>query len=138
MVYFFYGTLCDADVRQLILGYRPSRRQLRPATLPGFRRKIAAGKSYPVLIRAPGGLVHGVLFRPGKPQDQARLDAYEGPDYLSRCLRIKTSGVGKGHRARVYLPVPGRLPAGREDWRLDRWRREAKSSFLSMLHAQGF
>ncbi len=69
MVYFFYGTLCDADVLKLILGYRPSPRQLRPARLPGWRRKRPRGRSYPVLLRAAGSQVAGLLFRPARASD---------------------------------------------------------------------
>src|SRR3546814_8969958 len=47
MSYFFYGTLCDPDVLRLVLGYRPSRRQLAPAVLTGFRRKIARVAAIP-------------------------------------------------------------------------------------------
>jgi hypothetical protein len=140
MVYFFYGTLCDADVLQLILGYRPSPRQLRPARLPGWRRKRARGRSYPVLLRAAGGWVTGLLFRPARASDAPRLAAYEGPEYLTRNLTVRQR-QGRTNsapaRARVFLPAGPSLPAGFDDWALPRWQRRDKAAFLRSLQDQG-
>lgn len=138
MVYFFYGTLCDADVQRLILGYRPSPRQLRPARLPGYRRRRARGRSYPVLLRAAGGHVAGLLFRPARASDAPRLAAYEGPEYVTRFLPVRRAGAGAAPgRARVFLPVGTLLPADFQDWALSRWQRRDKAAFLHSLHDQG-
>lgn len=145
MMYFFYGTLCDADVQRLILGYRPSPRQLSPARLPGFRRKRARGRSYPVLVRAPGGQVEGMLFRPARAGDTPRLAAYEGPEYVTRRLPVcrggKAIGQAKRGRARVFLPAGQAqgttLAAAFDDWRLPRWQRRDKAAFLHSLQHQG-
>ncbi len=138
MVYFFYGTLCDADVLQLILGYRPSPRQLRPARLPGWRRKRARGRSYPVLLRASGSRVTGLLFRPARASDAPRLAAYEGPEYLTRDLTVRQGRtVAAPARARVFLPAGPSLPAGFDDWALPRWQRRDKAAFLRSLQDQG-
>lgn len=141
MVYFFYGTLCDADVLQLILGYRPSPRQLRPARLPGWRRKRARGRSYPVLLRATGGGVTGLLFRPARATDATRLTAYEGPEYITRNLTVRQKlphpALGAAPaRARVFLPAGSSLPAGFDDWVLPRWQRRDKAAFLRSLQDQ--
>lgn len=143
MVYFFYGTLCDADVQQLILGYRPGPRQLRPARLPGYRRKRARDRSYPVLLRAAHGQVRGLLFRPARASDAPRLSAYEGPEYITRNLPVRRLGghpsageIGPG-RARVFLPAGSALPAGFDDWHLPRWQRRDKAVFLRSLQHQG-
>jgi len=142
MVYFFYGTLCDADVLQLILGYQPSPRQLRPARLPGWRRKRARGRSYPVLLRAAGGQVAGLLFRPARATDTPRLTAYEGPEYITRNLTVRqrqpqTAPRATPARARVFLPAGSHLPAGFDDWALSRWQRRDKAAFLRSLQDQG-
>lgn len=137
MVYFFYGTLCDADVQRLVLGYRPSRRQFRPARLPGYRRKRARGRSYPVLLRAAGGEVAGLLFRAASAGDAARLTAYEGPEYVTRSLPVRQPRTAAGAgRARVFLPAGPALPAGFDDWTLPRWQRRDKAAFLRSLQDQ--
>jgi len=142
MLYFFYGTLCDPDIQALILGYRPRPQQLRPAILNGFRRKQAQGRSYPVLIRAPGGQVDGLLFRPARPTDAARLASYEGPEYLTRHLPVQVAdGSAGSQRARVFLPAgPAQgfaLAPAKADWALTDWQRRYKSAFLRSLLDQG-
>jgi hypothetical protein len=147
MVYFFYGTLCDPDVLRLVLGYRPGPRQIRPASLPGFRRKQARGRSYPVLLRAAGGLVDGLLFSAARPGDAARLAAYEGPEYLTRSLPVRRTGATRARpgRARVFLPAgpalgPAQgqvLAAAFADWALKRWQRRDKAAFLRSMQDQG-
>lgn len=148
MKYFFYGTLCDPDVQSLILGYKPSPRQLQPARLHGYRRKQALGRSYPVLIRAPGGVVDGLLFHAARPQDAARLASYEGPEYRTRHLPVHQVAVhhasvpaspdaAGGQLALVFLPARGALPPARTDWRLSTWQRRQKTDFLRSLHHQG-
>ncbi len=136
MIFFFYGTLCDPDVLALVLGYRPGRHQLKPAILPGFRRKIAQGRSYPVLRPAPGGQVQGWLFHARSPEDGRRLDAYEGPEYLTRRRLVWPQGAAAPRLARLYLPFPGRLGAGNADWELPQWRRHYKAAFIKLLLQQ--
>lgn len=135
MLYFFYGTLCDPDIQTLVLGYRPRPRQFQPASLNGFRRKQAEGRSYPLLIRSPGGRVDGLLFRPARPTDTARLASYEGPEYVSRLLPVG------GQRARVFLPAgPSQgtaLAPAKADWALVDWQRRYKPAFLRSLLDQG-
>lgn len=137
MLYFFYGTLCDPDVQRLILGYRPSPRQLQLAQLHGFRRKQAQGRSYPILVRAPGSIVDGTLFRAADPADMARLALYEGPEYLARRLPVRAAGATVTQRALVFLPAGGALKPANTDWHLAAWQRHQKSTFLLSLRDQG-
>ena len=141
--FFFYGTLCDSDIRQLVLGYRPGPRQIRPARLAGFRRKQARARSYPVLIRSPGGRVEGLLFD-ARPADAARLAAYEGPEYRACQLPVHAPVRGASaasRRAWVFLPAFGldgsALPAGHADWQPRRWLQQEKAAFLHSLQTQG-
>lgn len=137
MSFFFYGTLCDPDVQRLILGYRPGPRQFQPARLPGWRRKHARGRSYPMLLRAPGNGVDGLLFFPVRPGDAQRLTAYEGPEYVTRSLPLHRRGkTGTASRARVFLPAGAALPASFHDWSLSRWQRRDKAAFLRSLQDQ--
>lgn len=142
MQYFFYGTLCDPDIRERVLGYKPGPRQLRPAWLAGYRRKQARGQSYPVLIRAPGSRVDGLLFT-ARPADEALLAAYEGPEYRICRLPVtqgRSSASGGRRRAIVFLPATGpqgcALPAGYADWSLGRWRRREKATFFPSVQSR--
>ncbi|HEX6956822.1 MAG TPA: gamma-glutamylcyclotransferase family protein [Ferrovibrio sp.] len=138
MQYFFYGTLCDPDIRRLVLGYKPNRRQLRPAKLTGFRRKQGRGRLYPILIPAPGSVVYGELFQTMRPADVARLAAYEGSEYRARRLPVRPQGGRGSRRVQVFLaahaPNGGlALPPHIQDWHPARWRRLHKAAFLRSL-----
>ncbi|MCW0233050.1 MAG: hypothetical protein OJJ21_05570, partial [Ferrovibrio sp.] len=97
----------------------------------------------PVLVRAPGGRVDGLLFRPARAGDALRLAAYEGPEYLTRALPVCRSGRSAAltrtgpARARVFLPAGSGLPASFDDWQLPRWQRRDKTAFLRSLQHQG-
>ena len=133
--YFFYGTLCDPDILRMILGYQPAPHQVVAASLAGYQRKTTRGKSYPVLQQLPGGAVDGLLFRAASPQDGKRLDAYEGPEYITLVLPVRPA-TGDAVSARVYLPRPGRLLAGPADWTLKNWQSREKAAFIKRLLQQ--
>ncbi len=128
--FFFYGTLCDPDILRMVLGYVPRPDQLVPASLAGYRRKVARGQSYPVLQPAAGGLVEGLLFQAASLADARRLDHYEGGEYLSLTLPVRPRNSPNPLLARVYLPRPGRLPAGSGDWQLETWQSQHKAAYI--------
>lgn len=41
--YFFYGTLLDKDVQEIVFGRRIDRRQMIPAVTTGYRRVYVKG-----------------------------------------------------------------------------------------------
>jgi len=139
MRFFFYGTLCDADVLRLVLGYAPEPRQLANAKLAGYRRFRAAGQSFPIILPSIGTCTDGLLFAPRSEEDELRLSAYEGPDYHCVELPVQSLAPRKPgpELARVYLPAPGRLKASPLAWRLDQWQAQEKPRYLAGLRHQG-
>lgn len=130
MRFFFYGTLMDPDVRSAVLGRAAGRITVQPAILAGFRRVHAPGKSWPVLVRAAGGRVEGVLAQDIDPPLARTLIRYEGTAYrLDRC-RVRTA-------SREVLPaavfLPRTPPAGGRNWRHDAWLARDKAAFLGRL-----
>lgn len=137
MRYFFYGTLCDADVLRLVLGYAPEPRQLAKARLAGYRRRRAAGQSFPIILPSPGAATDGLLFAPRSTHDSARLAAYEGPDY--HCAELPVRSLERNAVAEatlVFLPEPGRLEASPLAWRLAHWQAKEKARYLAWLRGQ--
>ena len=55
MDFFFYGTLCDADVRRRVLGRELPDALVEEAVLSGFSPLFVADATYPTLIARPGG-----------------------------------------------------------------------------------
>jgi Gamma-glutamyl cyclotransferase, AIG2-like len=103
-VLFIFGTLLDPVTRGRVLG-RPLREtDAIPALLAGCERVYARGHEYPVLVRAPEGIVDGLLIPRLTAREKARLRIYEGSGY--RLARVRV-------RALTEMAVRKQLPAGR-------------------------
>jgi len=86
------------------------------ACLPGWRF-IIMRSGYASVVAAPGGCVHGLLWRL-TPRDVAALNAYENIDGgLYRAVTMAVAAHRRHHAARVYVgrdsargrPRPGYL-----------------------------
>ena len=53
-----------------------------PAWLDGYRRYALANEPYPGMVQEAGGRVDGLLYCDVSEDDLARLDAFEGDQYL--------------------------------------------------------
>ena len=114
-LYFAYGSnMSRAPMRARC----PSAREVGIAMLAGHRF-IVTSDGYASIVAAPGGVVHGLLWRLA-PRDLAALDAYESLD--TGLYRVATLTVRRGARrtaAMVYVgrsrrpgsPRPGYLEA---------------------------
>lgn len=105
-------------------GSNMSRTQMRPrcrsarevgtGTLAGYRFIVMAD-GYATVVPAPGGIVHGLLWRL-TPRDLAALNAYEGIDAgLYRAVTLPVRVRGERAAALVYVGrsrVPGRPRPG--------------------------
>jgi hypothetical protein len=128
--YFFYGTLCDADVRIAVFG-RPA--DAVPAVLADYEAVPAERGRFPLLQFRRGREAHGVLCAGITLPEAARLGVYEheGRDYTARILAVRDGG-GAARRAWVYLPTAV-LRRGPGRWDLEEWRRFAKREFLARV-----
>jgi hypothetical protein len=128
---FFYGTLLDPDVRAAVIGPRASHVTVTPARLADWRRRRARGKSYPIILQAPGEHVPGVVTSVLDADAVERLTRYEGPGYgLYDCQPVLEDGSAVP--ARVFQPTE-RLAADDAEWDLAAWQATEKSKWLSML-----
>ncbi len=127
MKLFFFGTLMDADVCDLVCGRRLDR--IEPATVRGFRRVYISGSHYPMLLRHPLGWVDGVLVRDVDARTVHRLQVYEGWEYDLHPLQVHTS-TGETVMAHVFMCTP-RVNADIREWRLDQWQRRHKRTTLT-------
>ncbi|HZR73044.1 gamma-glutamylcyclotransferase family protein [Bradyrhizobium sp.] len=100
-LYFAYGSNMS---RKFMRRLCPAARALGPASLSGWRFAIVAS-GFASIKPAPGGAVHGVLWRLS-PRDRAVLDTYE--DVESGLYRRRVVPVR--HRGRL---VPAMVYVGR-------------------------
>jgi hypothetical protein len=124
--FFFYGTLCDADVRAAVFG-RPV--EATPAALHDHEAVPVDRGRFPMLVFQRGRSAAGVLCRGLSLTDAARLGFYEreGRDYGVRRLAVDLDGTA--HQAWVYVPL-ATLRRGMGRWDLAEWQRFAKRDFL--------
>lgn len=130
MRYFFYGTLMDGAVLAAVLGRTPPR-PFRPAVLDGYLRVFRKGRSYPVLVPAGGESVPGRLVEGLGEGDARRLDAFEGPEYTLREIRVRLPR-GREVGALVFMPRPG-VPASSVPWAPADWHRRHRTRYLQRI-----
>ncbi len=128
---FFYGTMRDPDVRQMVFGGRAEELTIRPALLVGFRPCSARGGDYPVLVRRTAARARGQLVEGLRYADLLRLFHFEGPHYRpSRQLAIDPSG--RRLSAWVLLPDSPHQASARV-WRLRQWQLYRKPRMMPRL-----
>lgn len=132
MRFFFYGTLMDAEVRRAVLGARAPA-ATEGATLEGWRRLTLDGVGYPVIVRAAGERMEGVVVRGLDGVALDRLRRYEGPDYVLATLSVRLVDSGRDLAVQAFVPRPGLRVIGRPGWDLGQWQREARPRFLARL-----
>ncbi|NKC29355.1 gamma-glutamylcyclotransferase family protein [Falsiroseomonas selenitidurans] len=99
---FLYGSLLDPAVLAARSGRRGLARRAVPALLPGWRRVRLRAGPWPMLLRARGGAVRGLVVRL-RGAALRRLVAYEGSAYaLRRCTLLRWPGGRPAGRLRAW------------------------------------
>jgi gamma-glutamylcyclotransferase (GGCT)/AIG2-like uncharacterized protein YtfP len=128
MRFFFYGTLCDADVRRKVIGPGVDRLSVEPATLPGYECVLVCGRTYPVLREREGAVAEGVLVRGLDAAEAARIDRFETGEYRA-VLAIVSKASGGQIPARIYFAARPDI-ASDVPWKLEDWQRRHKRVLL--------
>jgi len=129
--FFFYGTLLDHDVMALVIGRRLPPSAFVPATLKGHVRRRAKGVSYPIVLRAPGSEVEGVIVGGLTKRDVERLAAFEGPRYRIAPLKVTADGVLR--TVSVFEPKEESFKPVDGAWDLALWQGRYKRPFIARI-----
>lgn len=124
---FAYGTLMCTDIMRAVSGCRtPAGRR---AVLHDHCRLVVRGEHYPGLLARRGAAVEGVLYRRLPAAAWARLDRFEGAEYLRRGISVELDD-GSHRQAEVYLFRP-ELADRLEDrlWEPQVFLRHGKAAF---------
>lgn len=136
MRFFFYGTLIDADVRRAVLG-RQAPRHVEPALLRGWRRIVAPGKTYPVVVADPGASVAGLLARGLTAAARRRLERYEDAAlYAMADVDVVPEGRQRPVKALVFAAKTAAAATWARrlgDWDFAAWQRRHKRRLLVEL-----
>ncbi len=116
MNFFFYGTLCHAPLRELVMARVG---QGVDAVLRDHAVQWAQDGAYPVVRAVEGSDACGILLRDVTGAEAERLDFYEGGfGYSPR--EVKVLAEGQEVLARVYFPDRKTGPSG-APWNLADW-----------------
>lgn len=97
---FAYGSLMLPEVFVAVCG---TRRVGTAATLRDHACRCLRDLPYPGLIAATGSSTSGLLYTGIDAALWARLDAYEGADYLRTMVKVRRAADGREVGAQVYL-----------------------------------
>lgn len=124
MLFFFYGTLMDRELRSALAGAKAGRLRATPGVLLNHRRLRASFGNYPVVVPRMGGRVPG-LFVEGLDHDLLLWIAhFEGPEYLPQRVPARDE-VGQRLSPWAFMaPAGGRATSASWDFR--RWQRLEK------------
>lgn len=120
---FFFGTLRDRELLEIILDRAVGPEELRPARVHGYAARRLAGQDYPRLAEDPDAAADGVLFAAGG-DELDRLDYFEEAEYGLRPIRVETED---GPAEASYYRSTGKVRAGDGIWDYAAWRRTARS-----------
>lgn len=132
---FTYGTLMCPDIMARMSGRSwPS----TPARLTGYRRFAVRGEDYPGIRPVSLGPAHvdGVLYLDLDDAALARLDAFEGEQYLRCRVTVETTGPAYDPRqfmtaeAYVFRPSFGAMLSP-QPWDLASFNMDGKARFLA-------
>jgi len=88
---FFYGTLCDMDMLEIVLGRSRDTIDVVDAQLADHAVYWAIGQNYPVIVPQTGSVARGIYVTDLSVRDVSRLDYYEsGFVYERQDVVIKT------------------------------------------------
>ena len=125
---FAYGTLQFPELLYAVCGQRCSG---EAALLRGHRREGVRGEVYPAIIRSPGAVVDGMLFRGLTPTALRALDAFEGREYR----RVRGRVALDAHRhvpAVFYVAAPTlRVRLDGRPWDARRFASSSLSAYLT-------
>ena len=131
--FFFYGTLIDPEIRELVLGRSIDESSVRDASLAGHRRYPVQDEPYPAAIPEEGGMVAGVLVEGLSVADAAWLSRFEGSEYDARACIVSLADAGQGadRRAWVFIAGPS-VRLGTGEWSIEAWTAAHKPRFLEL------
>ena len=126
---FFFGSLTDRELLELVLGRDCSAIRFRPARLHGYTTNRVKHESYPLLVPAPGAAVAGQLVGVLTDTDVARIRFFEDDEYVLETARVEIRG---GHEeCLVCLPRSPEADSG-EAWQPESWSPDEREIFFLM------
>lgn len=130
--WFFFGSLLDREVLEIVLGRRPDESAHRRGILSGHQKCCVAGESYPALRPAPGTEACGELVSGLSPLELQRICFFEGDEFELRSLSVRDATGDRSLVKALTFMATEQLQLSDTIWHLDDWQRAHKAGFLPM------
>lgn len=124
---FIYGTLRDREILSAVLGRDIDTATLRVATAPGWRTVYYPGAVYPALVPAARATAPGLLLEALDDEDLARLDAFEGSQYMRSTIAALCGA--NAMEVQTYMPSIA-IDADAPDWTLEGWMERHRAKVI--------
>ncbi len=126
--FFFFGTLQDNDIRELVVGRSIPRQDIAKAVLRGYRCIRLRSRVQPGIVEEPEGQMQGALVRRLDVTEAARISHYETGAY-DIVLRLVEPLNGGEEKAWIFLSDPN-LSVAPGEWKLKNWQLRHKPRSL--------
>ena len=126
---FFFGSLRDKDLLEIVLGRDVARSDLADAQALGYAALTLAHEPYPYLSVRPGHAAEGVVVRNLTDADVQRLEYFEEAEYGLASITVDTDDGPVDAR---YFAADTKLDpsTGDELWDFTAWCRTAKATAI--------
>lgn len=124
---FFFGSLRDLDLLQIVMGREVAEASAPPARAFGYSTRRLADESYPILVETANGEVEGRLLMDCAPADLARLEYFEEAEYGLAEIQVTTADGPVGAQ---YFAATGKAMETDLSWSFDDWRRRDRAVAL--------
>jgi len=126
--FFFFGTLQDDDLRELVLGKSIPKEDITKVVLKGYRCVRLRSRVQPGIVDDPEGQVEGFLTRHLGKTTAARISHYESGAYNIVLGSVDLLKGGE-EKAWIFLSAPG-LSVAPGEWMLKNWQLRHKPRSL--------
>jgi hypothetical protein len=126
--FFFFGTLQDDDLRELVLGRSIPREDIAKAILRGYRSIRLRSRVQPGIVEDPEGQVEGAVARHLDVAEASRISHYESGAY-DIVLEPVDLLIGEQEKAWIFLSDPD-LSAAPGEWSFKNWQQRHKPRSL--------
>lgn len=124
---FFYGSLRDREMLEVVLSRAVPDSALEPATVENHAAFLLIDEDYPVLVPAEGRRTDGVLLHDPSEDDLARIRFFEGEEYTFTPTKARTC---RGPVEALLLGGTDKPVASEIEWDFEAWRRTARPAAL--------
>jgi len=125
---FFYGSLRDQRLAEIVLGRRLSPEALVPARARDHAVLRHAAEAYPVILPSPGDAAEGVVVGDVGPGDLARLAFFEEAEYALRPIEVETAA---GPVTALHYAPTDKPPVSDEPWDFATWQRRDRTAAIA-------